>query len=245
MPVPLRWTIKAGNGCAIVRVWGALDVAAAARLRTSILKYLCEDPAALLFDLSAMTVRDQLSLNVFPALISQANRWPSIPLLLCKPQPSVARALKSGRYGRVPVYPSIVAGQAVARLGAEASPTLTELLLPIDGAARHARSLAIEACLRWGVLHLAIPACLVTDELVNGAVDNAGTIMTLRITRRPQFLLVAVLHGSPVRPVLPRFPLSDTEDHKRSLVEKFATHWGSLPSRDGRAVWATLKIARL
>jgi anti-sigma regulatory factor (Ser/Thr protein kinase) len=81
----------------------------------------------------------------------------------------------------------------------------------------------------------------VTSELVSNAIDHAGTMMNLRLTRRPRYLHIAVRDGSTTAPR--RAPLPDPSasgGRGLHLVASMAVRWGSLPSEAGKVVWATL-----
>ncbi|MFI5894970.1 ATP-binding protein [Actinoplanes sp. NPDC051513] len=123
------------------------------------------------------------------------------------------------------------------------SPSLTDQLLPASGAARHARDLVTEACAMWDLPDLVGPASLVADELVTNGVEHAGTLMTLRISHRAHQLHLAVGDGSPEPPRL-RPPPAPTAPRGRGLmlVDAIASHWGWLPSIEGKVVWATLSV---
>ncbi|MDT4993244.1 MAG: hypothetical protein QOH97_3136, partial [Actinoplanes sp.] len=177
---------------------------------------------------------------VFTALILQAGVWPGIPMLLCAAKPEVAEALTSGRYGRLPVHTTMAEGRAVVAAGRGGPPAMVDRLLPTTAAARHARMMATEACTRWSLPDLIGPACLIASELVTNAAEHAGTIMTLRISRRPRYLHLAVRDGSPVEPKLHRPELTEPGGRGLLLVDSVAVRWGAMPCRDGKVVWATL-----
>ncbi|GIM90923.1 ATP-binding protein [Paractinoplanes toevensis] len=121
-------------------------------------------------------------------------------------------------------------------------PSIRDQLFPIAGAVRHARNLATEACLTWELPQLVGPAALVASELVSNAVEHAGTTITLEFRRRPRHVHVIVRDGSPGEPV-PRDPGVQAERGRGlMLVNSIAAHWGWLPTRDGKVVWAALAV---
>ncbi|WIM99464.1 ATPase [Actinoplanes oblitus] len=236
----LSWAIEDRDGCVIVAVRGRLDLRGAPGLRTALLKCLAEQPRALLVDLAGMSLGDETSPALFTAVTRLATDWPGTPVLLCAPQPDVSRLLSRGRFGTLQVRAEV--GEAVLEVCATGAvpPVIRDQLLPAAGAARHARDLAAEACVRWGVPHLVGPASVVATELVSNAVEHAGTMITLQFLHRPRHLHVVVRDGSPAMPVP---AVSDTNEGRGLLlVESLAVHWGALPARDGKVVWATLAI---
>jgi anti-anti-sigma regulatory factor len=234
---PLTWTVRDNEASTTVTLSGELALTDTTDLHTTLLKCLAEQPAALLIDLSELTITDATALAVFTAVVRQASLWPGTPVLLCSATVPVTEVLAGGGYGQLELYPSLAAGLLVVEA---APPLLVDRLLPEPSAPRHARQLATEACTRWGLPELAGPASLIASELVTNAVEHAGTAMTLRLSRRDRYVHVAVRDGSPEQPAPRRPQLTETGGRGLLLVASVATHWGSLPCRDGKVVWATL-----
>jgi anti-anti-sigma regulatory factor len=237
MAAPLAWTVDDADGLAVVAVHGRLDLASAPRLRCVLLKCLAEQPEALLVDLAGMELGAQTCLSVFTAVSRQAAAWPGTPVLLCAPRPEVAARLARGRHGPLAVHGSLEQGRRAVAEGRVTKPMIADQLLPVSGAVRHARNLATEACATWGLPGLVGPASLVVSELVSNAIQHAGTLMTVQLSRLSRYVAVAVRDGSAERP---RLDESDGGGRGLILVNSLAVHWGSLPSRDGKVVWATL-----
>jgi anti-anti-sigma regulatory factor/anti-sigma regulatory factor (Ser/Thr protein kinase) len=237
----LTWTVEEQGGRIVVTLRGELALVDTALLRARLMKCLAEQPDAVLVDLSSMTVSDHTALAVFTVVVRQAELWPGTPVLLCAPIPDTARQLARGRFGRLPVYESLAEAAQAVDTGLATTLSIADELLPIAGATRHARDMATEACTRWNLPHLIGPASLVASELVSNAIAHAGTMMTFRITRRPRYVHLAVHDGSPEEPKLTP-PADATVPGGRGLllVASVAVRWGSLPSKDGKVVWATL-----
>ena len=240
MAAPLTWNVTERDGCLVMSLHGRLDLPGATGLRTALLKSLAEQPAALLVDLSGVTGFTDLAPSVFTATVRQAATWPGIPMLLCGARPEVAVALGSGRFGLLPLQESLAAGLATVAAGEAAPPMISDQLLPILGAPRHARDVTTEACARWLLPDLVGPACLIASELVTNAVEHAHTMMTLQLSRRSRYLHISVRDGSPVEPVQREAGASDLGGRGLKLVGSLAVHWGSMPCREGKVVWATL-----
>ncbi len=228
----------------IASLSGDLGLGEIAELRIRLLKCLAEQPEALLLDLSRMTLSDPLALGVFGAVRRQAARWPGIPMLLCAPEPNTRSQLRGAAYRSLPVFASVEAARAQATLERHTLPMLSDELLPVAGAARQARNVATDACVRWGLPDLLAPACLIASELVSNVVDHAHTMMTLRLTLRPRYLQIAVRDGADGEP-MPRISKGSTTRRGRGLllVQATANTWGWLPTRDGKVVWASLQYA--
>jgi len=119
--------------------------------------------------------------------------------------------------------------------------SVSDQLLPVAGAVRHARDVATGACLSWDLPDLIGPVCLVVSELVSNAVEHAGTMMTLRVARGTRHVHIAVRDGSSAEPVLNAAPGVTERGRGLLLVDAVALHWGWLPADDGKVVWASLR----
>ncbi|GAA3345852.1 ATP-binding protein [Amorphoplanes nipponensis] len=242
--MPIDCAVSGDGDRLLAAVSGDLDLGAVADLRIRLLKCLAEQPRALLVDLSRMTVSEPLALSVFTAVRRQAARWPGIPLLLCAPEPMTGSHLRNARHRSLPVFPTVEAADRHVGVDRDTLAMLNDELLPVLGAARQARNLATEACLRWDLPDLLAPASLVASELVSNVVDHAHTMMTMRLTLRPRYLQIAVRDGSTAEPV--RRPSPETVARRGRglmLIEATAHAWGWLPTHNGKVVWASLPVA--
>ncbi|MEU4621878.1 ATP-binding protein [Actinoplanes sp. NPDC023801] len=125
-----------------------------------------------------------------------------------------------------------------------AARTFAEDLLPLPGAARHARDLVTEACVRWEVEDLTAPAVLIISELVSNVLDHAHTIMTLHLALRPEGLYLGVRDGNASPPVAAPVPVTSMTGRGLRLVEAVSTTWGYSTAAGGKTVWATLALPR-
>ncbi|AEV83146.1 hypothetical protein ACWT_2125 [Actinoplanes sp. SE50] len=213
-------------------------MASAPAVRTALLKCLVEQPDALVVDLAEMVVTEAAAASVFLAAARQASHWPGVPVLLAAPDPQLAQLLSQG-YRRLTVHPSVQ--QALNAPIRQQTSTIKDTLLPTSGAARHARALVTEGCLRWELPHLVGPASVVVGELVSNAVVHAQTMIDLRLSMGRRYLVVAVRDGSDALPVLPAPASADPLDVRGLLlVQSLAHRWGTLPAHGGKVVWATL-----
>lgn len=229
-----------GSSVTVVRLTGLLDLTTTRRVHATLQRCLANQPDALVVDLSQVDVRDRLALSVFAAVARQAAVWPDVPVVVCGPGDDTARWLDrpSTRVG-IGVRQSCADAIREARRRV-ATPRLQLRLEPVTGACRRARDLAGDACRRWNLPNLAGPSRLVLSELVGNVVRHAGTPMEVSLTLRRPFLHIAVTDGSP-KPVATGEPGPLTEGGRGLLlVRDLAQRWGTLPTGDGKVVWAIL-----
>jgi LuxR family maltose regulon positive regulatory protein len=231
------------QGCVVLTLAGRLDLPAAAQLQRTILKYLAEQPPAIVCDLGQVEGVDPLCAAVFTSIRHPALDWPGTALMLCGTRPPVAEVLRQlGMASRVAMYPSL--DQALAKVGGRL-PWLREHLAlePVAPAARAGREFVREVCGRWGLEGLADPAALLANELVALAVTRARPPLQLRVELRGSRLHVAV---SDHDPDLLRFLTSKGEaDHSLSLliVDQVASAWGVRQDpAGGKVAWCTLEL---
>ncbi|MFI5495650.1 STAS domain-containing protein [Actinoplanes sp. NPDC051859] len=235
--------VQADAGRLVVTISGSLDLATVATVRMRLMKCLAEQPDALLINVPDLEVREPLALAVFATVARQAQRWPGVPVLVCGPQPEARRILTMAAYRRLPVLPSVAAAEELLEKDPRVPASLCDELLPMLGAARQARNVATEACIRWDVPHLIAPASLIASELVSNVIDHARTIMDLRLTLRGRFLCLAVSDGSTTPPVPAGATVPSAAGGRGLMLVAASAHsWGWLPCEDGKVVWASLLI---
>ena len=235
--MPVRSVVTGDQHGLVATLTGRLSLADTSALRMKLFKCLAEQPDALLIDLSGLSVAEPLALTVFTAVNRQAARWPGIPVLICAPPAAVAVLLSEGAGRRLPLFASVAEATEQAGVHRTSRPSLSDDVLPVTGAARRARDLATEACVRWELFGLAGPAALIASELVSNVVDHAGTMATLRLSLRPRFLMIAVQDGSSAPPIS---PVPEASGRGLLLVQEVAHSWGWMPAEGGKVVWAAL-----
>jgi anti-anti-sigma regulatory factor len=244
--VTVKFTVESDIAGLVASMSGSLTLADVGDVRTSLLKCLAEQPDALLVDISGLTVIDPMAPTVFAAVNRQAGRWPGIPVVFFGSGPAADAMLRAAAFRRMTTLPSLAsARERVLSRTIREPGAISEELLPVSGAARHARDVVTDACLRWDLPHLVAPASLVVTELVGNAVDHAHTMMTLRITRWERYFFIAVRDGSTQEPKTDvKLPEAYTVGGRGLyLVDATAHSWGCLPARDGKVVWASLLTA--
>jgi anti-anti-sigma regulatory factor len=227
----------------LVRITGELSVSSATRVRMTLLKCLVDRPDAVVVDLAGLTVTEPAAASVFLAVSRQAALWPGTPLLIASPSPEMGWLLGGEGFGRLATFDSVEAALAVEPRRRQSA--ISDVMLPTSGAARRARDLVTQACVRWDLAHLAGTAALIASELVTNAAVHAGTMLKLDLSLGHRYLTVSVRDGSAVVPCLPdATALDPAAPRGLLLVDALATRWGSVPAHDGKVVWATLSRRR-
>jgi hypothetical protein len=232
------YTVTGDAAELVATLTGRMSLADAAVVRMRLLKALAEQPDALYVDLAGLSVDEPLALAIFSAVNRQAARWPGIPVLYCGPTPAVRGMLADGAYRRLPVSDDLDQARAKVRADGRATPSLIDDLLPIAGAARQARNIATEACVRWDLPDLIAPASVIAGELVTNVTDHANTMATLRISLRSRYVTIGVRDGSTAEPRL--VTPGPSGGRGLMLVEAMSHSWGWLPVDGGKVVWASL-----
>lgn len=100
---------------AVLRVVGRLDLDSAVAVRTALHKGLVDQPAAIVVDLGAVTVDEDIVLTLFAAFARTAAGWPGCSLVLCASSEPLRAALARMAINRVvPVRADLPAALAAA-----------------------------------------------------------------------------------------------------------------------------------
>jgi anti-anti-sigma regulatory factor len=227
---------------AMVRLAGHLSVSSAPDARFALHQALAGQPAAVVVDLSELTVVDDAILAVFGTFARHAATWPGCPVVLCGPSEPVAAGIERMSLARlVDVYPR----RKDALTAVDVAPPPRRYwrrMQPSPAAAALSRATIAAACGAWRLAHMADRAQLIVTELVSNAIVHARTEMKLQVVLRDPYLHIALADGSRRAPR--RLPGGGRAFGGRGLilVETLSAGWGSTPTRDGKVVWATLRL---
>lgn len=228
---------------AVVHLRGRLDQGTAPAACATLLRCLTEQPTTVVVDVCELIVADDSALTLLPTISRRAALWPGAVVLLCSPRPAVAQALDRMAVTRlVTVYGTQEEALAVADQR-PVPPRVTETLTPDRYAPARAREVVYEACRDWGLLEAVPLAQLLATELVSNGVVHAGTPLVFSVLLRGHHLYVAVRDGDP-QPIRMQTVHPDLDDHGRGLlvVDSLAAAWGSLPTDEGKVVWAAVRV---
>jgi anti-anti-sigma regulatory factor len=235
--VPLTWQLADKNEPAVLSVRGSLNVASGEALHRAMTTALRRGPGQLLIDISAMTVIAADAVRVFARIMEEALRWPAVLALICAPAVEVAALLTAEVLDPRLLFGSVAAGRSAVL---SVVPPVSQELSPVFGAARQARDVITDACLRWDEPDLVAPATVVVSELVTNASVHADTTMTLHAQLRQCHLHLAVVDGSRHHAVRRQASADRPGGRGMNLVDAFSAAWGSTLLPTGKVVWSAL-----
>jgi anti-anti-sigma regulatory factor len=229
---------------ALVRVAGKLTVHTAPAVRTALLGCLSNQPELIVVDVSTMDTEDDVALSVLPSMARHAAAWPGASLVLGAPGPQLSKALDRMAVPRsVPIFATVEQAMA-SRTDPVPRKRSSQVLKPVPRSLLKARSLVKRVCTGWNVCTVADRAQIVTTELVANALRHAGTRMELTVALRQRCLHLSVRDGSRRAPRLCEAESElDAGGRGLKIVEALTAGWGSTPTKNGKVVWATLRLS--
>ncbi|MFF5079691.1 ATP-binding protein [Actinoplanes sp. NPDC000266] len=234
---------------ALLTVAGPWDRALWQRTTSRLQKCLAGHPEAIIVDLSGLEDPEARSAPTWiTARLTAATMEPPVQLALCVPPdlPLADRLQRLGARNHLPVYAKVRQARVAIAGRLPLTERLTLTLRPDPEAPSLARNLVSDACLAWDLPDLLHTSRTVMSELVTNAVEHARTETTVVVSLRGPGLHmnVADLCPDPPRLIKPARVRRDRPLDQRGLglrlVDGTATAWGSLPTRTGKVVWATL-----
>lgn len=220
---------------------------------TALHKCLAEHPEALIVDLTELD--DPASGSALAWVTAQRNAaamQPPVQIALCVPPdlPLADRLQRLGARRFLPVYAKVRQARVAIASRLPLTERLSVTLQPDADAPRIARTLVHDACMAWNMPDLLRQSELVISELVTNAVRHARTELAVVISLRGRCLHLSVYDRLAHPPRQPRLarprPGAPLDELGRGLqtVTATAVAWGSLPTRTGKVVWATMRSSR-
>jgi anti-sigma regulatory factor (Ser/Thr protein kinase) len=119
-------------------------------------------------------------------------------------------------------------------------------LLPRSGSVPAARHVVLELLPAWGLPHDREDAALLVTELVSNVMDHVQgeAILTLELAVSDDWLRIAVVDGSSVRPVVQELSQDRPRGRGMRMVEAIADRWGAEDHQGGKRVWFELRPVR-
>jgi len=239
-PAPFTCHSDGGYPVTVLRPRGVLTFATAPIVRHSALKALTSRPDVLLVDVSELESGDDITLTAFPALRRQAEIV-DVSMMLIGPSSTLLATLRSMAVTRT-VASFASADLALAANAASPAPErMSRLVLPGPEAGAEVRDVVDKGCETWGLGHLADTAALIATELAANVVRHARTEFVFTATRRARHLHLSAQDRSVEQPRR-RVPAEAGAGRGLLIIEGLAAAWGSVPTSDGKVVWATLRM---
>jgi hypothetical protein len=242
--VPAAITVRsvADGAIIVLTVRGTWDLALRSETFTVLRGCLAAHPAGLIIDLTALHDPDASSVPAWTGTWKLgANMHPRALVALCVPPEAVlAHRLQQVATNRfLPVYAKLHQARTALDNRIPLTDRLVTHLTAAPHAPRTARRLVDQACRAWHLSHLQFSAQLIVSELVANAVQHAGTDIGVMVTRRAERLHLTVSdkdHGVPELPAPRHGTPAISGLH---VVQAVAARWGTIPTSDGKMIWAT------
>jgi anti-anti-sigma regulatory factor len=238
MPERLRCATETDGDVITLHPAGPLARDSVAALRSFLDKAFAAGPAAIIVNLSNVTVEDESCLTPIPTVAESQTA-----VLLSAATDMVAQWFRAlGLDQHIVHYPGPSTGSADGQL---AGPRQRRRIGPTVEAPATARAFVDDTCSRWLVSAAVIETLkLIVTELVTNAVRHARPPIELVIRRSRWHIHLAVIDEERQLAILrgPETPRSST-GRGLMLVEAFATAWGCTPTPSGKSTWATVRYA--
>ncbi|MET0425877.1 MAG: ATP-binding protein [Actinoplanes sp.] len=204
---------------------------------------------SIIVDLHDLGDPDGASLPFWLALWRQA-RIGSTPVhatFCLPPTTALSRRLRSLPGPQPRVYAGVREARTANAERIAHADRLQVRLEPRPASVKAARALVAQACHAWNRPELLQDTWLIVSELAANAVEHAHTDFIVTVARSDARVHLAVhdcLSRFPApRDPEPTSPPASLDDRGRGLrlVHTIAEAWGTVPTRDGKVVWATLR----
>lgn len=116
-------------------------------------------------------------------------------------------------------------------------------LPPIPPSVPVARHVVLELLHGWRSPHDREDAALLVTELVSNVVDHVEgeANLTLELSLSDDWLRIAVVDGSAIRPVVRELSLDNPRGRGLRMVQAIADRWGAEDFNGGKRVWFELR----
>ncbi|GFG55768.1 sulfate transporter [Mycolicibacterium agri] len=221
---------------------GVLNARTYRSLRDEIIKTALDEPAAVLVDISALSVPAESALAVFTSAKWHVARWPQIPIaLICGSLAGRRAVARNGVSRYVPVYPT--AGEAMAAVPsfADRHRRRARANLPADPSSlSRSRRLVEEWLSAWSKNELVPVAKVVVTTLVENVLQHTDSAPSVRLETRGETVTVAVEDDSRKPPIISETQLATDQPTGLKLIDALTRAWGNAPTPSGKTVWAVI-----
>lgn len=237
----LRITASSVADTRVLTIDGVLDDSTYIPLRDTIVKAALDEPRAVIIDVTGLNVRDDPAWSVFTSARFQISEWPDIPIgLVCAHDQGLNALRRNGVTRYVPVYSTLQS--AVTELPADGLRRYRQhvraTLPAVKGSIHRSRELTAQWLTAWSRTDFIHAVSIVATELVELALADARSKLSLRMETNGSTVAVAVQHVD-----MARTRLRESVDDAVSALDLVAANcrvWGSYTSAAGNTVWAVV-----
>lgn len=237
----LRITAFPVEDSRVLTIDGLLDATTYVPLREAIVKAALDEPLALIIDVNGLTVRDDPAWSVFTNASWQVAEWPDIPIgMVCAHDQGQNALRRNGITRYVPLYPTVdSATTEMAADGPRRYRLRVRASLPAAKSSIHqSRELVAEALTAWSRPDFIHAVSVVATELVEMALADSRSALSLRVETNGSTVAVAVQHVD-IENAGRRKSIGETVSGL-DLVVANSRVWGSYTSAAGNTVWAVV-----
>jgi hypothetical protein len=196
-----------------------------------------DEPRAVIVDVNGLMVRDAPAWGVFTSARWQVTEWPDTPIGLVSNHDRRQDALcRSGMTPYVPVYPTL--RSAVNELTADRlrryRRCARSALPALKSSSQRCRDLTAEWLTAWSRADFIHAVSIVATELVEIALANTDSPISLRLETDGSTVAAAVQYAGAAPPAAARHSIG------LDLVASTSRVWGRYTARAGNTVWAVL-----
>jgi hypothetical protein len=225
----------------VLTIDGLLDETTYVPLRDAIVKAALDEPLAVIVDVNKLSVRDDPAWAVFTSARWQIAEWPDIPIgMVCAHDHGQNALRRNGITRYVPAYPTVAS--AITELAADGLRRYrrrARVSLPLaESSIRRSRELVADWLAAWSRTDFAHAVSVVATELVEMALADAASALSLRVETDGSTVAVAVQHVDIENAGRRKF-IGETVSGL-DLVAANSRVWGSYTSAAGNTVWAVV-----
>lgn len=237
----LRITASTVEDTRVLTIDGLLDASTYVPLRDAIVKAALDEPLAVIVDVNRLTVRDDPAWTVFTSARWQVAEWPDTPIgMVCAHDQGQNALRRNGITRYVPAYSTLES--AISELAADGRRRyrrrLAATLPAATGSTHLSRELVTQWLTGWSRTDFIRAVSVVATELVEMALANTESALSLRMETNGSTVAVAVQHVH-----IENAECSESSGDAVSNLDLIVANsrvWGGYTSAAGKTVWAVV-----
>lgn len=232
----------------LITAHGTLDSRSYMSLRDTIIKAALDHPAAVIVEMTDLSVPAVSALAVFTSAHWHINRYPEVPLLLVCQHAEGRKSLGRNAVARyIPVFSTV--DEAVDTVNSQPADSRHRIAnrlraraeLPADSSsAPLARELVSQWLKEWSQTELLPIAKVVVTVFVENALRYTDGPISLRVESRDDQVTIAVEDNSRLPAEFQEGPIRAQQLTSLKIVDVLCKSWGCNPIPTGKAVWGVV-----